>query len=407
MSSLQNQFPADTYQYLVQFPYTLSGTLQNLELGDGSTLPLQVSSTGAKVQGNLEVTGSLTVNSNVIPNQVAANKLIGSTSGSTGPLGEVTIGSNLTLSAGTLSGTAISVSDGDKGDITLSGSGSTWTIDNQAVTYAKIQNVSATDKLLGRSTAGAGTVEEIPCTAAGRALIDDAAASNQRTTLGLGSLATASTINNSNWSGTDLALTNGGTGASLSDPNADRILFWDDSGGACDWLTAGGSLSIAGTTLSGTGGTDPWTYVKLGSDFATTSTSFTNITGLTFTPSINTNYHIEILLVVEASHTTMCPIPSISWPTSLTTGGCNLHYVGSSTTTENVDFLAVGAASAGAPTTYPATSTGYLIEGFAVVIAGGSTSGAFQLQIKVGSGNGTTETATVKTGSFLRYRTYT
>jgi hypothetical protein len=59
-----------------------------------------------------------------------------------------------------------------------------------AVTYAKIQNVSATDKLLGRSTAGAGVVEEIPLTAAGRALLDDADAAAQRTTLGLGTLAT-------------------------------------------------------------------------------------------------------------------------------------------------------------------------------------------------------------------------
>lgn len=60
-------------------------------------------------------------------------------------------------------------------------------IDDDAVTYAKMQNVSATDRLLGRSTSGAGNVEEITCTAAGRALLDDAAASNQRTTLGLGS----------------------------------------------------------------------------------------------------------------------------------------------------------------------------------------------------------------------------
>lgn len=52
------------------------------------------------------------------------------------------------------------------------------------VTYAKIQDVSATDKVLGRSTAGAGDVEEIACTAAGRALLDDANAAAQLTTLG-------------------------------------------------------------------------------------------------------------------------------------------------------------------------------------------------------------------------------
>jgi microcystin-dependent protein len=45
------------------------------------------------------------------------------------------------------------------------------TIANDAVTYAKMQNVSATDKVLGRSTAGAGDVEEIDCTSLGRAII--------------------------------------------------------------------------------------------------------------------------------------------------------------------------------------------------------------------------------------------
>jgi len=59
------------------------------------------------------------------------------------------------------------------------------TIANDAVTYAKMQNVSATDKVLGRATAGAGDVEEIACTAAGRALLDDVDAAAQKATLSL------------------------------------------------------------------------------------------------------------------------------------------------------------------------------------------------------------------------------
>lgn len=53
------------------------------------------------------------------------------------------------------------VPNGDKGDITASSNGATWTIDGSAVTYAKIQNISATQKVLGRNTAGAGVAEEV------------------------------------------------------------------------------------------------------------------------------------------------------------------------------------------------------------------------------------------------------
>ena len=85
------------------------------------------------------------------------------------------------------------VEDGDKGDITVSDTGATWTIDADAVTYAKIQDVSASDRILGRATADAGVIEEITCTAAGRAILDDANAAAQLVTLGLS--ATAAELN--------------------------------------------------------------------------------------------------------------------------------------------------------------------------------------------------------------------
>jgi hypothetical protein len=73
-----------------------------------------------------------------------------------------------------------------------------------AVTYDKLQPTSTTDVILGRSSPGGGTVEEIPLTAAGRALLADTSAADQRDTLGLGTLALASGtwVNGSSFSGT-------------------------------------------------------------------------------------------------------------------------------------------------------------------------------------------------------------
>lgn len=96
---------------------------------------------------------------------------------------------------------------------------------------------------------------------AGASLIDDADASAQRTTLGLGTIATQNANNVSITGGsisgiTDLALADGGTGASLADPNANAILGWNDTAGVMRFFTAGTGITINATanTISATGG---------------------------------------------------------------------------------------------------------------------------------------------------------
>ena len=89
-----------------------------------------------------------------------------------------------TIGADTGSGTVTSVS----GTTPISSSGGATpaiSLDNAGVTYAKIQNVSATDKVLGRSSSGAGSVEEIACTSFARSILDDATAGEVLLTLGL------------------------------------------------------------------------------------------------------------------------------------------------------------------------------------------------------------------------------
>ena len=79
-------------------------------------------------------------------------------------------------------------------------SGAKWTIDGLTPYLATVNNGdwSGTDLALVNGGTGASS------------------ASGARTNLGLGSLAIQDTVNNSDWSGTDLAIANGGTGASTA-----------------------------------------------------------------------------------------------------------------------------------------------------------------------------------------------
>jgi hypothetical protein len=120
----------------------------------------------------------------------------------------------------------------ETGDVTGSGTGRiTTTITPQAVTYDKMQWVSATDRVLGRQSANPGVIEEIVCTAAGRALLDDNSAADQRTTLGAVPVGPITT------SGLTVGANN-------------RLLGRVNSAGAVEEISLGTGISVAGSVLS-------------------------------------------------------------------------------------------------------------------------------------------------------------
>lgn len=126
------------------------------------------------------------------------------------------------------------LSDGNKGDITVSGSGTVWTINAGAITNAKLRDSSALS-VIGRSANSTGTPADIAAANEGEVL------RRSGTSLGFGTVATAGLASDAV------------TYAKMQNVSAaSRLLGRGSASGAGDpeEITIGAGLTMSGTTLN-------------------------------------------------------------------------------------------------------------------------------------------------------------
>jgi len=154
---------------------------------------------------------------------------------------------------------AATVADGDKGDITVSSTGTVWTIDNSTVTLAKMADMS-TASILGRNTAGTG-VPEVLSAATTKTLLSLNNVENTALSTWAGStnITTLGTISTGTWSGTAIGVTKGGTG--LTSVSQGDILY----GSAANTIAALAKDTNATRYLSNTGASNApaWSQINL------------------------------------------------------------------------------------------------------------------------------------------------
>lgn len=145
-----------------------------------TTLGLGALATASSVNLTTQTTSTLPLASLAGMN---ASTIVGRGQGSgAGAPQEITLGTNLSMSGTVLNaagGGGGGPSDADYGDITVSGSGATWTIDNNVVTYAKMQDASAGNVVLARAASTSGDYSEVALAASkllGRGSTGDIAA---------------------------------------------------------------------------------------------------------------------------------------------------------------------------------------------------------------------------------------
>jgi hypothetical protein len=269
---------------------TNSTTTPNLTVSLGAITPTSVAASGTVTGSNLsgsntgdqtitltgDVTGSgtgsfaATIANNAVTfakvQQIATDKILGRDSSGTGVVEELAVSGGVEFTgSGGIQTSAFT------GDVTKAAGGTSQTIASSAVTYAKIQDISAASRLLGRGAgAGAGVTQEISlgtglsmsgttlsASAAGTVTSVDASGGTTGMTFSGGPVTTTGTLT---LAGT-LAVANGGTGATSAAgaltnlgayPNSNPAGYTSNAGTVTNVSASGGAnISVA------TGSTTP------------------------------------------------------------------------------------------------------------------------------------------------------
>jgi hypothetical protein len=140
------------------------GTSNNVQIAAGSSIGVSSAGSGGVMTHTIASTALVTNVTSLSASNVTSKPILHGIVNRTAQLMGIEAGANITL---TPNGTNLSISaasgalsDGDKGDITVSSAGTVWSIDNDSVTDAMFRE-SAGFSIIGKATTGTGNPTDI------------------------------------------------------------------------------------------------------------------------------------------------------------------------------------------------------------------------------------------------------